>query len=342
MFIKEKSSHIIYAVTIVVLILIILFINPDNLIQSFLRLGILGVLLLVGLYILDLIIRTYRWKVLLIAQGEDISFQTLFLPVSSALAINLFTVARAGEAVRILSLKRSNNTKYSDSLSSIVIEQVLSIIGLLIVSTGSLFFISSSFKSGEDSEIIGQLIIILFLISLFSLALIGIILYSPDFIYRIINYLPNIIREKVKSVFEAFNRGLSDLRSHPSLLAQGIITSSFVWIIEGIMLFTIALSVFPTFNIIDLPWVITASCAGNITFILPILPGAMGQYEVIIAIILFNSPNYLGIDATLVAFIDRVAKSAMLGVIGGYATLRLGGMELLRYRTNITKDESDS
>ncbi|MHA2173731.1 MAG: lysylphosphatidylglycerol synthase transmembrane domain-containing protein [Candidatus Hodarchaeales archaeon] len=341
MFLGEKSSYIIYAITVIVLILIVLFINPDILIQNFLKLGIMGVLLLVLLYFLDLIIRTYRWKVLLIAQGEDIPFRSLFLPVSSALAINLFTIARAGEAVRMLSLKRSHNTKYSDSLSSIVIEQVLSIIGLLIVTTGSLFFIGSSFNIGEDSQIVGQLVIILFLISIVSLAFIGVILFNPSFVYRIINFFPDFFREKLKAVVEAFNRGLSDLRSHPILLTQGIITSSLVWIIEGIMLFVIAISVFPTFGMIDFPWVITASCAGNVTFIVPILPGAVGEYETVIAVILFNSPNYPGEYAASVALIDRVVKSVMLGIIGGYATLRLGGMELLRYRASISKNESD-
>jgi len=333
---KKNSSILLYLATLVVLLIIIFFINPQNLIESFFQLGFWGIILLVIFYIIDLIVRTYRWKLLLIAQGTHLPLSSLILPVCSALAINLFTIARAGETVRIISLKRNYNVKYSDSISSIIIEQVLSIIGLLIVVTGSLFFISFSFQTGESSKIIGQLILLLFLISGGGLLLIVIILLKPTFVYKILSLFPEFLKDKLTSAFEAFIRGLTDLRTQPNLLFQAIITSAAVWAIEGLMLYVIALTILPTFTFIDLPWVIAASCVGNITFIIPILPGAMGEYEAVIALVLINSPHYIGTDATLVAFLDRVVKSLILGILGGYATLQLGGSELLKYRRDYT------
>lgn len=334
---NKKSSILLYLATLIVLLVIILFIKPTNLVESFFQIGLWGIILLVIFYIIDLIVRTYRWKLLLIAQGTHLPISSLIFPVCSALAINLFTIARAGETVRIVSLKRSNDVKYSDSISSIVIEQVLSIIGLLIVVTGSLFFISFSFQTEESSKIIGQLILLLFLISGGGLLLIGIILMKPSFVYKILGFFPEFLKDKLTSTFEAFIRGLTDLRTQPSLLLQAIVASAAIWAIEGIMLHIIALSIFPSFTLTDLPWVIAASCVGNITFIIPILPGAMGEYETVIALVLINSPNYVGTNATLVAFIDRVVKSLILGILGGYATLRLGGAELLKYRRDYTK-----
>ncbi len=328
----NKTSTFLYLATLIVLIFILIFINPTNLIDSFFDIGFWGIALLLLLYLFDLLIRTYRWKLLLIAQGTHLRLSSLVLPVCSALAINLFTIARAGETIRIISLKRNNDVKYSDSISSIVIEQVLSIIGLLIVVTGSLFFISFSFQTVESSEIIGQLILLLFLVSGGVLLVIGIILMKPDFVYKLLEFFPEFLRDKLKSAFEALIRGLTDLRTQPSLLFQAIITSTAIWIVEGVMMYIIALSVYPLFNLVDLPWVIAASCVGNITFIIPILPGALGQYEVVIMAVLINAPHYAGTDAALVAFIDRVVKSIILGILGGYATLQLGGSELLRYR----------
>jgi len=342
MSLPKKSSLAIYSISFIILIMILIFINPENLILNLLHLGVWGLVILFILYLLDLFIRTYRWKLLLVAQGADIPVKSLFLPVCSALAINLFTIARAGEAVRIFSLKRNHGTKYSDTLSSIVIEQVLSIIGLLIVTTASLFFIGSSLQASEESQIIKQLILILFLSSGGGLLGIIIILIKPNVIYKILNKSPKVLSSNLTSAYEAFVRGISDLRSKPSLLFQGIVTSSLIWLIEGIMLFVISLSVFPTFDLIDLPWVIAASCAGNITFIIPILPGAMGQYEVIIAFILFNSPHYPGSNAVLIAIIDRVAKSFLLGILGGYATLKLGGKEILRFGEDYSNIENNN
>jgi uncharacterized membrane protein YbhN (UPF0104 family) len=108
------------------------------------------------------------------------------------------------------------------------------------------------------------------------------------------------------------------------------------------MLYIIALSVFPTFGLAEIPLVIAASCAGNITFIVPILPGAVGQYEIVIAFILSNSPLYEGFGATSVGFLDRIIKSVILGILGGYATVKLGGTELLKHQakfTNIKENE---
>ncbi len=338
----RKSSIILYGATLLVLLIIVVFINPTNLINSFFQIGFWGAVLLSLLYAFDLIVRTYRWKLLLIAQGVHLPLSSLIMPVCSALAINLFTIARAGETVRIVSLKRNNDVKYSDSISSIVIEQVLSIIGLLIVVTASLFLINFSSQAEESSKLINQLILLLFVVSGGGLLLIIIILVKPNFVYRILDFFPEFLRDKLTSAFEAFTRGLTDLRTQPSLLIQAIITSSAIWAIEGVMLYIIALSVFPTFNLIDLPWVIAASCVGNITFIIPILPGAMGEYEVVIGLVLINSPHFVGInvtDAAAPAFIDRIVKSLFLGIVGGYATLQLGGTELLKYRKKYTELE---
>ncbi len=337
---REKlPSFLIYTTTIAVLISIIIFIQPRRLIEYLIELGFIGLLslflLLLLLYVGDMLIRIYRWKILLDIQGVNLPLKSLALPVVSALAINLFTIARAGETVRLYALKRNHGTKYSDTLSSIVIEQVLSIVGLLFVITGSLFFVGSSLLEIENSEVIQQLVFIIFIGSVVGLIILWIMMLQPELIERIIHFFPLFIEKRLFSTYQAFQTGIKGLRSKPLQLSLGVITSASIWVIEGIMIYVIAITVFPILGIIDFPWVIAASCAGNITFILPILPGAMGEYEFVLAIVLINSPNYPGQDATLIAFIDRLAKSFMLGLFGGYATLRLGGREILRLRKDI-------
>ncbi|MHA2347476.1 MAG: lysylphosphatidylglycerol synthase transmembrane domain-containing protein, partial [Candidatus Hodarchaeales archaeon] len=337
MTIRDKlPSILIYSITFFILIVLILFIQPANIIIKILEIGIWGILVIIILYALDLAVRVYRWKLLLIAQGVNLPLKVLTMPVVSALAINLFTIARAGEAVRMYTLKK-NGIRYSDTISSIVIEQVLSIVGLVFVITGSLLFVGGSLQ--ESSEIIKQLIIILILFSVVSLIGLIFLLLFPETVAKLLHFFPDFLENPLISIYNAFLSGLQDLRSKPSLLIVGILTSASIWIIEGAMLFVISQTVL-TFTLVDLPWVIAASCAGNITFIIPILPGAMGEYEAIIAIVLYYSPNYPGTNATLVALIDRVAKSVLLGFFGGYATLKLGGTEILRLRKDILLDSN--
>ena len=343
-------SIIIYSVTLVVLLIILLYVQPITLINSILQLGFWGVLglsiSLISLYFVDMIIRTYRWKLLLLAQGVDLKVTKLFLPIVSALMINLSTIARAGEAVRMYSLKRNYNTKYSDTFSSIVIEQVLSIIGLLIVVTGTLFLLGNSLTSLNDSKIIQQLIILLFAFSFTGLVTLAVLIIFPGIGNTLIEFFPSFISERLQSVYNSFQNGLHDLRKKPNLLIIGIVTSASIWIIEGIMLYAIAFTVFPAhegyLNVIDIPWVIAASCAGNITFIIPILPGAMGEYEAVVAIILYGAPNYPGSGAVSIALIDRFAKTIMLALLGSYASLKLGGMEIFRIKKKFSSDGSEN
>ena len=347
MAIREKCpSILIYTITIAVLILIIIFIQPKRIIDYFTDLGLWGIIILsfflLFLYIADMLIRIYRWQILLIVQGVELPFKSLVLPVASALAINLFTPARAGETIRMYALKRNHDTKYSDTLSSIVIEQVLSILGLLFVITGSLFFIGSSLIQVENSNIILQLVVIIFLCSITCLLILILMMLKPKIFENIIHLFPSFLEKRLISAYQAFQTGIQGLREKPVHLSLGVITSASIWVIEGIMIYVIAVTVFPILTLADFPWVIAASCAGNITFIVPVLPGAIGEYEIVLALILSNSPNYPGKDATLIAIIDRLAKSVMLALFGGYATLRLGGREMIRLRKDLFTNSRNS
>ncbi|MFX1517869.1 MAG: YbhN family protein [Promethearchaeota archaeon] len=350
---ERIPSILIYGITIAVLIGIILFIGVQTLIQYFTNLELTGIftllILLILLYVIDIIIRIYRWQILLMVQGVELPIKSLTFPVVSALAINLFTPARAGETIRLYTLKRNHETKYSDTLSSIVIEQVLSIIGLLFVVTGSLFFVGRTLIQIENSEIILQLVVIIFLSSVMCLIILSLMMYKPKIIENLIQFFPLFIQKRLQSAYKAFQTGVKELREKPSYLTLGIITSASIWVIEGIMIYVIAFTVFlfygKTLTPMDFPWMIAASCAGNITFIIPILPGAVGQYEVVLALVLVNSPNYPGHGGTLIAIIDRIAKSIMLGLFGGYATLRLGGKEIIRLRKDFfseTKEQKET
>jgi uncharacterized protein (TIRG00374 family) len=333
---RRYTSFIIYAVTFSVLFVLALWINPETLVDKLFQLGIWIALILIGLYLIDLVIRTYRWKVLLQAQGVDLPMKTLALPVVSALTLNLFTIARAGETVRLYALKRYHNTRYADTFSSIVIEQVLSVISLLIVIIGSLIAIGGSLPQTPNYNVLQTLILLLFTATSLGLLMIAILSWRPEIGIRLISLFPTFLETRISSAYHSFILGISDLRSTPSLLIKGLVTSISIWILEGIMLFTITTSVFPVFDLIDLPWAISASAAGNITFFFPVLPGSIGGYEVMVALVLINAPNYPGTFATLVAVIDRVMKTLILVFLGGYSIIKLGGNELIR----VSKDSA--
>ncbi len=283
------------------------------------------------IYLLDLLVRAVRWKLLLRSQGVEIPVAQLLIPLTSALAINIFTIARAGETIRIYSLKRSHNVKLSDTLSTIILEQILSVIGLITVIIGSLILVGGFFLSTSPSTIETSLIILGFLIILFILIIISLSLFFPQYVKRIINLFPQALAKPLLSIFTAFQKGVNDFRTKPLVLLVVILLSTSIWCFEGIMLYIITNSVL-NYSLSELGLIFLASSLGNLTFIIPILPGAMGEYEVVVALILSRSPNYQQAYATIVPLIDRILKSILLMIFGGYSTLRLGGTEVLRYR----------
>ncbi len=282
------------------------------------------------MYIFDLLIRTIRWKFLLKSQGIDIPVIQLLVPLTSALAVNIFTIARAGETIRIYSLKRYHNVNLSDTFSSIIIEQISSVIGLIVVIAGSLIVAGGFFLSTDHLTLESNLIIVALCVVAALLIVIFVSIITPHSIVRIINLFPPMIKKPLLSIFQAFQNGIQDFKSNPLLLLFVITLSASIWCLEGIMLFIITNSVL-NYGFNELGLVFLASSLGNLTFVVPILPGAMGEYEVVVALILSRSPNYPQAYATIVPLIDRILKSILLMIFGGYSTIQLGGREVLRY-----------
>ena len=330
---KQIRTYITYILTLLVLILLIVFAQPQYILSNLLNLGYFSILFLILIYLIDLLIRTIRWKILLRSQGINIPVTQLLAPLTSALAINIFTIARAGETIRVYSLKRYHNVKLSDTLSSIIIEQISSVIGLIVVIAGSLVLAGGFFLSTEHLTLEGNLIIVALCVVCFLIIGIVVSISAPQSIERIINYFPPLIKKPLLSIFKAFQNGIQNFKANPLLLIFVIMLSASIWCLEGIMLLIITNSVL-NYGLNELGLVFLASSLGNLTFVVPILPGAMGEYEVVVALILSRSPNYPQAYATIVPLIDRILKSILLMIFGGYSTIQLGGREILRYQRN--------
>lgn len=310
---------------------------------SITRLGFIGFSLIIIIYLFDLLLRTVRWQILLKNQGyssKSIPLKTLFFPISASLIINLFTIARAGEISRMYILKKEKGVTYSDSLSTIAMEQSLSIFGLLVIVLMGLTSIGNTLiQDLDDASSINLLVIIFSILSIVLLLFLVFIMLYPDLFTKIISFFPKSIGYRINRLFLSFYKGLVNFKTKKVQLFFALILSTGIWFIEGILLYIIASSLFPIVTFIDLPWIIAASCLGNITFILPILPGAIGEYEVIVSIILLTSPSHLS-DVGVVAFIDRIVKTLVLGILGIPTIIKFGGKELLSLKADsINKNE---
>lgn len=330
----RKQQILIIILTFFVIAAIILFINPVNLFKTLIALPLQLVILLILLFIVDLVARIIRWWILILAHGNDISIpiRSLISPLLSSSLLNIVFPARAGEAVRLYTLKQKYDFPYSTGLSVIVVEQVINLLSLLLVTAIALgVIIFNVVISDNDLKIeIAEQLLPFILLGLIA-ALVGILLLffiDPVKFSPLLNPFSNKIKIRGKKLLDNLSIGLNALRGNLKYLFTSLGISMLVWIFEGIIIWLLALQFLnPNFE-----WEIAmfASNIGNFTFMFPLLPGSIGSYEVFLGVPLALSPHYPGSGAILVGFTDRLIKLGVLAVVGGYATIIIGARKVFK------------
>ena len=330
---KLRSSVTILT-TFFVLIILIIFIKPQNIFNAIVKIPIEFFLFTAILFTFDIILRAIRWNVLLEIQGiKDIGLKNLLAPMFSSSLLNLVTPARAGDAVRLYALKKNNDISYSVGLSVIVVEQILTLFTLLMVGFGALILIiiSGVTVTSDLQKILANSIPILVLV--YFVGTVGILFLmfidARNFIPLLKKFpIPQMISNKGEAFLNNFGEGAKNLKQKPVYLLSAIIVSSSIWIIEGIMLWVFSLLLID--SSFEFEIALFASVMGNITFILPLLPGSVGTYEVFVGVFISLSKFYKDQDAVIIALVDRGVKTVILLILGGYSTLVIQAQRLKR------------
>ena len=334
-YLKQKDILIVI-ISIVVIIALILFINPTKFIEQIKSISMTVLIILIGLFIIDLFLRVCRWYVLLLSQDHNIPIKALIYPSLSSSFLNLVLPGRLGEVVRLYALKDQYNVSYSAGLSVIVVEMVINAMSLIIVSSfalGVILFSGIQLKYDVLNSLlpyafIGSLILIVGILLLF--------IVDPNKFVPLFSFLPENLHAKVIRLIHTFAFGLQTIKQkfYIFYLAAGM--SMVIWFLEGIMiwLFTIQSGfIDPNY---EFPVALFASTIGNLNFLLPVLPGAALQYEIFLATVLSLSQYYTGSSAISVGFADRVLKTLILAILGGFSLTKLGSdtLSVIRKKTD--------
>jgi uncharacterized protein (TIRG00374 family) len=259
---------------------------------------------------------------LLHSQEHLLPFKALIYPTFASSLVNVFAPGRAGELIRLYSLRDKYKVRYSVGLSVIVVEQVINMMSLIMVSSfalGLILFTNTHLKI----EILNNLLPYAFIGSL--IMIVGIFLLfivDPNRFIPLFSFLPGKIHSKITRLIHTFAFGLKTIKGKFYIFWVALGSSLVIWLIEGIMIWYITMDfINPNF---EFPVALFASTLGNINFLFPILPGAAGQYEAFLAFVLTLSQFHLGFDATQVAITDRLIKTAILAVLGFYSLTKLG------------------
>jgi hypothetical protein len=299
--------------------------------------GLLGVLLLVGLfslagfsevfgivsraspvwvgaaavaYLSSFVFRTWRWRVLLRSAGHLASIGGVFRTLLFGWFLNFILPARIGDLGRGVALKSTERVPFSVGTGTVVIERALD---MSVLGGAMLLLVAAQAGGGASSTVLG----------VGALGIAGGLAVGLAVAY----YLPEWVLERVEGVstrlgagLETLSEALQRVAGNPAGLALALLVSVPVWVLEASTILFSARALSVELAVSNaLVTAITAFVAQS----LPLTPAGLGTYETTIAatLSLFGVATETG---TALALADHFARIAVVMVVGAICTIHIG------------------
>ena len=278
---KIKRWHVALGIAISAVFLYLAFREIDfNQLWHYLRTAKWGwVLLGLVFYFLGVWVRTWRWQVLL-NPLKRISRRELVPVVCIGYMGNNVYPARAGEVLRSILLKQTDDVPISGSLATIVVERLfdgITILAVVLLNFRQLVQIAPDEEWMQRIQtgsillgVIFAVILLVFLAMLFLPKQTQAV--SGWFINKL---LPQKIRPKVSDIRDKFIDGLRVLRSPgQSLLVLAL--SMLVWILEAGLYWGVMKSLGLELGVMSL---LLVEGVVNLVLLIPAAPGGLGTFD---------------------------------------------------------------
>lgn len=242
-------------------------------------------------------LRGWRYQKILEGMDNRVSLKTATGCIFVSQTVNLVVPFRIGDFVRIFILNHENNTRYSDGVSSIVVERVFDIVTVALLGLCALPFILN-----VDRTYVLAIVIILALGAAFFVFL----------------YFANRLRSSNKYIRIVLTM-LHEIRKAsltPRSVAVLGCSSLVIWMLDVLVCFSVVLMFTQE---IPFATVVFAIVVGNLIKAVPITPGGLGTYEYLVAQT-FSLAGMPDVYAKLVAIIDHAIKN-LVTVAGGVVSM---------------------
>lgn len=272
------------------------------------------VLLAVALYTFDMLIRAFRWKVVLRGSDIHISIRDSFLAYNLGNSLNIIIPAKLGDVARSYYLKKKYSMEYSRTLPATFLDRIFDVLGVYLL----LVFCGICIMAGTE---LADWLYYVFAVGLAALA---VTVAAMQVLYKRRDKIEGIrskrIRSLASSLLEAFSGSFRDKGNFIMLLACSVL----IWLCEGVFSYLIFISMGHFMNPIA---VIFATMVAILTKVVPITPGGIGVFEGTMVLIL----SLFGMDAGTGAVLSAVNHFMM-----NLYTILLGIYALLRENISIS------
>ncbi|MFO7966445.1 MAG: flippase-like domain-containing protein [Archaeoglobaceae archaeon] len=239
------------------------------------------------IYAFSFLIRGERYRYIMSRLGERVPLLFSSESVAISQTMNVVTPVRIGDVARAYVFK-IRDVPFTTSFSGIAVERIFDLIAILLIAfTAIVTMGNQQFFSTSSSSI--PFYALLLLILIFAV----VILFS-----RMENVLGKILKDAGDII-----------KTKGSVVI--LLTSTAIWIVDIIVCYLIMLS----FGVDVFPVVVLAVTIANIAKIIPITPGGIGTYEVVMTGIFVT----LGVDQGLsltVSILDHALKNILTLVLG--------------------------
>lgn len=272
------------------------------------------VLVAVILYTFDMLVRAYRWKVVLGGNSITVSIRDSFLAYNLANSLNIIIPAKLGDAARSYYLKKKLGLPYSSTLPATFLDRVFDVLGVyvLLIFCGIYIMARTKLEPWLYYTFGAGLGVLLLVVAVMELLLI-----KRDLIERIAN---SKLRSLAYSLVDAFSSSFRNKGNFMLLLGCSVI----IWLCEGVFSYLIFISMGHPMNPVV---IIFITMVAILTKVVPITPGGIGIFEGTMVLLL----SFFGMDAGSGAVVSTVNHFIM-----NLYTIMLGVYALLSENINIS------
>jgi len=310
-------------VSLFILILLILDAGGSEVMDVLSDMDLAWLPVLIGLYLLNVLTKAYRWHRLVRHCGSEVSFLTILPMFIVGLGINNLTPGRvAGDPARAFILKKAGHARLSSGIGTVFFEKVMDFLTLSIVSALGVALLFS-----EWWGVVGSVLLFSFLICglLIAFMIVPVRDESRDSEERKqrsgILGLVQKVWNKSLGFIRRVKVTLTDLSSNPGVVLSTISLTATIWINEAIRLYIVL-------KMLDIdagpgPILVAATIASLAGVVLPL---GVGNAAAITAIFQLTG---VSAEASVAASLVMVASSIWLSVALMAGALAKLGMHVL-------------
>lgn len=262
------------------------------------------------LYTLDEGLEAKRWSLILKDNSLDVGLKDAFFAFNMGNSLNIIVPAKLGDAARSYYLKKERGYGYSRTLPSTILDRFFDVIGVYIVTLLTGIYVVTAVRLPNW---------------LFTLMAAGIGALVAAFIVmwllvRNKEYITRIKQERLRNFMESLIEVLEGSIKHKEKFVMLTSMSVLLWALEGIVSFTITLSLGININ----PIVITfVSMIATLTKVIPVTPGGIGVFEgaMTVMLVIFGTQKP---DAAVIATFNHLIMNLYTLAIGVFVIVTKG------------------